>query len=173
MSVSVSDAAVSRVSGSRFQRFWTAQTVSQAGQRFGMVALPVVAIDTLHAGAAEVGYLTAALTVCYLLIGLPAGAWVDRWSKRTTMIRAAVVRAVVLAGVPALWAFDQLSLGWLYAVAVIVGVASVFFDVAYQSYVPFIVPDEDIERANARLESSAQISAAAWAYSRRASSSRR
>ncbi|MGW0364789.1 MFS transporter [Streptomyces sp. NPDC002990] len=148
------------MSTSRFMRFWTAQTVSQVGQRFGMVALPVVAIETLHAGAAEVGYLTAALTVCYLLIGLPAGAWVDRWSKRTTMIRAAVVRAVVLAGVPVLWAFDQLSLVWLYAVAVIVGVASVFFDVAYQSYVPFIVSDKDIERANARLESSAQISAA-------------
>ncbi|MEV7561004.1 MFS transporter [Streptomyces sp. NPDC089795] len=160
MTVSVSDAVVSDVGAGRFTRFWTAQTVSQVGQRFGMVALPVVAIETLHAGAAEVGYLTAALTVCYLLIGLPAGAWVDRWSKRTTMIGAAVVRAVVLAGVPLLWALDRLSLAWLYAIAVVVGVASVFFDVAYQSYVPFIVSDKDIERANARLESSAQISAA-------------
>ncbi|MFE0774900.1 MFS transporter [Streptomyces sp. NPDC058861] len=160
MSVSVSDAAEAEVNTGGFLRFWTAQTVSQVGQRFGLVALPVVAIETLHAGATEVGYLTAALTVCYLLIGLPAGAWVDRWSKRTTMIRAAVVRAVVLAGVPLLWAFDRLSLVWLYAVAVVVGVASVFFDVAYQSYVPFIVSDKDIERANARLESSAQISAA-------------
>ncbi|MEV7544000.1 MFS transporter [Streptomyces sp. NPDC089915] len=156
----MSDATAADVGGGGFLRFWTAQTASQVGQRFGLVALPVVAIDTLHAGPAQVGYLTAALTVCYLLIGLPAGVWVDRWSKRTTMIRAAVVRAVVLAGVPVLWAFDRLSLGWLYAIAVIVGVASVFFDVAYQSYVPFIVPDEDIERANARLESSAQISAA-------------
>ncbi|MFD8145260.1 MFS transporter [Streptomyces sp. NPDC059708] len=160
MSASVSDATAAEVGGGGFPRFWTAQTASQVGQRFGLVALPVVAIDTLHAGTAQVGYLTAALTVCYLLIGLPAGAWVDRWSKRTTMIRAAAVRAVVLAGVPVLWAFDRLSLGWLYAIAVIVGVASVFFDVAYQSYVPFIVPDQDIERANARLESSAQISAA-------------
>ncbi|MGW6534221.1 MFS transporter [Streptomyces sp. NPDC055051] len=151
---------MSEGSGSGFPRFWTAQTVSQLGQRFGMVALPVVAIDSLHAGAAEVGYLTAALTVCYLLVGLPAGAWVDRRPKRATMIGAAVVRAVVLACVPVLWAVDRLSLGWLYAVAVVVGVASVFFDVAYQSYVPFIVPDKDIERANARLESSAQISAA-------------
>ncbi|MFI8422033.1 MFS transporter [Streptomyces sp. NPDC085479] len=144
----------------RFSRFWTAQTASQLGQRFGLVALPVVAIETLGAGATEVGYLTAALTACYLLIGLPAGAWVDRRRKRTTMIAAAVVRAAVLAVVPVLWAFDRLSLGWLYAVALVVGVASVFFDVAYQSYVPFIVPDEDIERANARLESSAQIAAA-------------
>ncbi|MGW4051075.1 MFS transporter [Streptomyces sp. NPDC004779] len=151
---------MSEASGGRFLRFWTAQTASQLGQRFGMVALPVVAIETLDAGAAQVGYLTAALTACYLLVGLPAGAWVDRRPKRATMIRAAVVRAVVLAGIPVLWAFDRLSLGWLYAVAVVVGVASVFFDVAYQSYVPFIVPDRDIERANARLESSAQISAA-------------
>lgn len=151
--------AVSDVRSSRFLRFWTAQTASQLGQRFGLVALPVVAIETLDAGSVEVGYLTASLTVCYLLIGLPAGAWVDRWLKRLTMVRAAVVRAVVLATIPVLWAFDHLSLAWLYGIAIVVGVASVFFDVAYQSYVPFIVSDDAIESANARLESSAQVSA--------------
>ncbi|MFI6015592.1 MFS transporter [Streptomyces sp. NPDC051243] len=160
MSTSTSGTPVSEVRSGRFIRFWTAQSVSQFGQRFGLVALPVVAIETLHAGTEEVGYLTASLTVCYLLIGLPAGAWVDRWLKRPTMIRAAVVRAVVLATIPLLWASDQLSLAWLYVAAIVVGVASVFFDVAYQSYVPFIVSDKALESANARLESSAQVSAA-------------
>lgn len=76
------------------------------------------------------------------------------------MIRSAVVRAVVLALIPVLWLSDHLTLTWLYAVGIVVGVASVFFDVAYQSYVPFIVSDDAIEPANARLEASAQISAA-------------
>ncbi|MFJ3235688.1 MFS transporter [Streptomyces sp. NPDC086787] len=159
MSTSVSDTAMSEVRTSRFLRFWAAQSFSQIGQRFGLLALPVVAIETLHAGPEEVGYLTASLTACYLLIGLPAGAWVDRWLKRPTMIKAAVVRAVALASIPALWALDHLSLVWLYAVAIIVGIASLFFDVAYQSYVPHIVSEEAIESANARLESSAQVSA--------------
>ncbi|MGW4896463.1 MFS transporter [Kitasatospora sp. NPDC004240] len=148
------------VRGGRFLRFWAAQSASQLGQRFGLLALPVVAIETLGAGTEEVGHLTAALTACYLLVGLPAGAWVDRRPKRVVMIRSAVMRALVLATVPALWAADRLSLGWLYGVAVVVGVASVFFDVAYQSYVPFIVPDEAVEPANARLEASAQVAAA-------------
>ncbi|MET7717251.1 MFS transporter [Streptomyces sp. NPDC005407] len=156
----MADTQLCDVRSGRFLRFWTAQSVSQLGQRFGLVALPVVAIETLHAGTEEVGYLTASLTACYLLIGLPAGAWVDRWLKRSTMIKAAVVRAVVLATIPALWASDHLSLAWLYVVAIVVGVASVFFDVAYQSYVPFMVSEEAIESANARLESSAQVSAA-------------
>ncbi|MFD5388214.1 MFS transporter [Streptomyces sp. NPDC127074] len=160
MSTSASGTPTAGVNSRRFLRFWAAQSTSQLGQRFGLVALPVVAIETLHAGTSEVGYLTAALTVCYLLVGLPAGAWVDRRPKRAMMIRSAVVRALVLATIPALWAADRLSLGWLYGAAIVVGIASVFFDVAYQSYVPFIVPDEAIEPANARLEASAQVSAA-------------
>ncbi|MEV6726329.1 MFS transporter [Streptomyces xanthochromogenes] len=148
------------VNDGRFLRFWAAQSASQLGQRFGLVALPVIAIETLHAGTSQVGYLTASLTVCYLLVGLPAGAWVDRRPKQTMMVRSAVVRALALAVIPALWAADRLSLGWLYVVAIVVGIASVFFDVAYQSYVPFIVSDEAIEPANARLEASAQVSAA-------------
>lgn len=149
------------VRSSRFLRFWTAQSLSQIGQRFGLLAVPVVAVQTLGAGSTEVGYLSASLTSCYLLVGLPAGAWVDRWTKRTTMMWSAVVRAAALATIPALWALGQLRLEWMYAIGIVVGVASVFFDVAYQSYVPFILHENAIEPANARLEASAQVSAAA------------
>jgi hypothetical protein len=142
-----------------FLRFWTAQSLSQIGQRFGLLALPVVAIDTLNAGSAEVGYLTASLTACYLLVGLPAGAWVDRWPKKSTMMRSALVRAAALLSIAALWAVGYLTLEWMYPACLIIGIASVFFDVAYQSYLPFIVSEETIETANARLETSAQASA--------------
>ncbi|MFI6385849.1 MFS transporter [Nonomuraea sp. NPDC050540] len=155
----MTNAAAETTSGA-FPRFWAAQSLSQLGQRFGLLALPVAAIDILHAGSTEVGYLTAALTVCYLLVGLPAGAWVDRWPKKTTMMSSALVRALALAFLAGLWAGGHLTLTWMYGAAVVIGIASVFFDVAYQSYLPFIVSDAAIEPANARLEASAQISAA-------------
>lgn len=144
----------------QFRRFWTAQTLSQIGERFGLVGIPVVAVLTLNADSRQVGLLSACLTVCYLVVGLPAGAWVDRWSKRTTMMRAAVVRAVILAVIPLAWALDVLRLEFLYSIGIVVGIASVFFDVAYQSLVPFVVNEEALESANSRLEASAQISAA-------------
>jgi MFS transporter len=45
----------------------------------------------------------------------------------------------------------------LYLVAVVIGVASVFFDVAYQSYIPILVPDGEVGLANSRLETTAQL----------------
>lgn len=142
-----------------FTWFWSAQTISQVGQRFGMMAMPVIAINLLAATPSQVGYLTASLTLCYLLIGLPAGAWVDRWNKRRTMIVSAGARAVVFSMIPVLWLAGALELWWLYLVGILVGVASVFFDVAYQSMVPILVEREDIETANSRLEASAQVAA--------------
>ncbi|MEW2416691.1 MFS transporter [Streptomyces sp. NPDC046866] len=151
--------AVFPVSSANFRRFWAGQTLSQFGTRVGALALCVTAVDHLDADSTQVGVLTAASTVCYLLIGLPAGAWVDRMHKRRTMMGAAALRALAVLAVPLLWAADALRIEALYAVALVVGVVTVFFDVAYQSYVPVLVPDEDIAAANSRLEASAQVSA--------------
>ncbi|MFD9336336.1 MFS transporter [Streptomyces sp. NPDC060028] len=141
-----------------FTRFWLGQTLSQFGTRTGALGLSVTAVGLLHAGSREVGVLTAASTVCYLLIGLPAGAWVDRMPKRRTLMWAALVRASAVLTVPALWLAGGLRMEALYAVAAVVGLAAVFFDVACQSYVPVLVADEDIGPANARLEATAQLS---------------
>lgn len=145
--------------GTSFGRLWGALALSQIGERFGLLGLPVVAITTLHASAREVGILTACLTACYLLVGLPAGAWVERWPKTSTLRWAALVRVVALAAVPALSLADRLELTHLYAVALVTSTASVFFNVASQSVVPLLVPDEGIEAANGHLESTAQLSA--------------
>ncbi|MEU8508753.1 MFS transporter [Streptomyces brevispora] len=146
------------VASTNFRRFWFGQTLSQFGTRVGTLALSVTAVDLLHADSQEVGLLGAASTVCYLLIGLPAGAWVDRMFKRRTMMWAALARALAVLVLPVLWFTGDLGMGALYAVALVVGVVTVFFDVGYQSYVPVLVPEEDIAPANARLESTAQVS---------------
>ncbi|MGX1853060.1 MFS transporter [Streptomyces sp. NPDC055299] len=146
------------VTSTNFRRFWFGQTLSQFGTRIGTLGLSVTAVELLHADTQQVGILGAASTVCYLLIGLPAGAWVDRMLKRQTMMWAALIRCLAVLTIPGLWLTGDLRMEVLYAVAVVVGVVTVFFDVAYQSYVPVLVPEEEIAAANGRLEATAQVS---------------
>ncbi|WP_432161037.1 MFS transporter [Streptomyces sp. NRRL F-5630] len=146
------------VASTNFRRFWFGQTLSQFGTRIGTLGLSVTAVELLDATTQQVGVLAAAATVCYLIIGLPAGAWVDRMLKRKTMMWAALIRCLTILLVPVLWLTGDLQIEVLYVVAVVVGLVTVFFDVAYQSYVPVLVPEDDIAPANARLEATAQVS---------------
>ena len=135
-----------------FVRLWAGQTISQVGSQITLLALPLVAIRTLRANAFELGVLAAAETIPFLLIGLPAGVWVDRWRRRPVLVVADVGRAVVLVSVPVAFVLDALTMAQLYAVAVLTGVFTVFFDVAYQSYLPALVRRDELVEGNSRLE---------------------
>lgn len=115
------------------------------------LAMPLIAILALGAGAGEVGLLATLSTVAFLLIGLPAGAWVDRLRQREVLIVADVVRGLLLASVPVAWWLDVLTLGQLYAVTLLNGAATVFFDVASQSVLPQIVGRDGLVPANAAM----------------------
>ncbi len=140
-----------------FMTLWSGQALSQFGAQIGELALSVLAVLVLHASAFEVGLLTAANLAAFLIIGLPAGAWIDRMRKRHVMIWADAVRAVALAVLPALWALDLLQMWHLYAVALVVGVATVFFDVSNQSIIPSLVPPRQIAEANGKLASTQEL----------------
>ncbi len=140
-----------------FITFWSGQAVSQLGAQLGQLAFPVLAVTLLGASEFEVGALNAAGLAAFLLIGLPAGAWVDRWLKRRTMIVADLVRTAAMATVPMLWWAGTLQIWHLYAVAAVVGAATVFFDVSYQSYVPVLVDAAKVPQANSKLEATSQI----------------
>jgi MFS family permease len=148
----------SLIRNGNFLRLWSGQTLSALGAQLGQVAIPVLAVLLLQASTFEVGALNAASTIAFLILGLPAGAWVDRWRKRRVMILADVVRAAAMFSVPLLWWWNVLQIWQLYLVAAVVGAATVFFDVAYQSYLPVLLPGPQIAPANARLEATAQIS---------------
>ncbi|WP_328953127.1 MFS transporter [Kitasatospora purpeofusca] len=137
-----------------FRRFWAADTVSQAGAAVTLVALPLVAVGTLDATPFEAGLLVAFEYLAFLLIGLPAGAWVDQVRQRPVMIAADVVRAVLLCSVPVASWLGALTLPQLYAVAFGMSVCTAFFDVAHGSYLPHLVPDEQLVAANVRIEAS-------------------
>lgn len=145
------------VTSANFKIFWTGQALSQLGMQFGLLAMPVLAVTLLHATEEQIGYLNAANTAAFLLVGLPAGAWIDRWLKRRTMIIADAVRAAASASIPILWFTGHLQMWQLYIVAALIGIATVFFDVAYQSFIPFVVHRPDIPAANSRLEATSQI----------------
>ncbi len=140
-----------------FLWLWGGQTVSQFGTQFSALALPVLAVSVLGATEFQVGMLNAAETAAFLVVGLPAGAWIDRMIKRKVMIAADVSRAIALAVIPALWFSGVLKIWHLIFVGAFVGVATVFFDVSYQSYLPVLLPGEQITSANSRLETSAQV----------------
>ncbi|WP_353809280.1 MFS transporter [Agromyces sp. SYSU T00194] len=140
-----------------FLRLWAGQTVSQFGAQLAHVAIPVLAIVLLGASEFEVGLLSAADTAAFLVVGLPAGAWIDRMRKRRVMIVADLVRALALAAIPALWALDALEMWHVYLVGLVIGTATVFFDVSYQSVIPVLVRRPRIGEANAKLEASAQV----------------
>lgn len=140
-----------------FLRFWSGQAASQYGAQITKLALPVLAVLMLRADEAQVGYLNASGLAAFLLVGLPAGAWIDRMRKRRVMILADGVRAIALATIPLLYATGLLELWHLYLIALIQGTASVFFDVSYQSIVPALVHGEQIAEANGKLESTQQI----------------
>ncbi|GGV88145.1 MFS transporter [Streptomyces gelaticus] len=134
-----------------FGRLFAATALGQLGDRIIFLALPLAAIAALHADEFQVGLLTAMTAAGSLLVGLPAGAWVDRMRKRSVMISADLVRALVLLTIPVAWWAGLLSIWCLYAVALVHGVLTVFFDVAYVSYLPHLVGRGNLVEGNSKL----------------------
>src|SRR5579863_6313748 len=136
-----------------FLLLWSGQTVSEMGSAVTQLALPLTAVIVLRASTFQVGALTAAETLPFALIALPAGAIVDRRAKRWLMIWCDAARMVIIGSVPLAAAFGVLTLGQLYAVAVTAGVGTVFFDVSYQSYLPGLIPKDALADGNGKLGS--------------------
>ncbi len=143
-----------------FLKLWAGQSVSQFGSQITVLALPLTAALTLHASTANMGFLAAASTAPFLLFGLFAGVWVDRLRRRPILMIADVTRFVLLLLLPLLALLDALALVDLYVIAFLVGILTVFFEVAYQSFLPAIVGRAHLVDGNSKLEttrSAAQI----------------
>jgi len=137
-----------------FLKLWSAETISQFGSQVSGLALPLAAILVLDASAFEVAALGVAEFAPFILFTLPAGVWVDRLPRRPILIGGDFGRAVLLATIPAAYVADVLTLGQLYVVGFLVGICTVFFDVAYQSYLPSLVERQQIIEGNSKLEMS-------------------
>src|SRR6185295_536751 len=109
------------------------------------------AVLVLHAGTEAMGFLAAIGGVSALVFGLIAGVWVDRVRRRPVMIAADLGRAIVLASIPIAAVAGRLTMAQLLAVVAVAGVLTVFFDVAYQSYLPSLVARDEIVEGNSKL----------------------
>jgi MFS family permease len=140
-----------------FNLLWTATTLSQLAVRVGGIATSLLAVTTLAATPLQMGLLTSAQMLGMLLVGLPAGVIVDRTARRRLMAHMDFLRAALTASVPLAWWFGVLSWPYLLAVALAVSLASVFFDVAQQAYLPSVVARAQLMRANTRLQGTSSV----------------
>jgi len=134
-----------------FLLLWGGQTVSDVGSAVSTLALPLLAVEVLHASTFEVSLINVLTSVAFLLIALPAGVLVDRVRKHGLMMWSDLARVLLLGSVPLAAAFGHVTLWQLYVVAVGAGTLSVFFDVSYQSYVPVLLDGEQLVDANGKL----------------------
>ena len=143
-----------------FLKLWSAETISQFGTQVSQLALPLVAILILDASTFEIAALTTVEFLPFILFTLPAGVWVDRLPRRPILIAADFGRAALLVSIPIAYVADVLTLGQLFVVGFLVGICTVFFDIAYQSYLPSLVSRDLIIEGNSKLEisrSTAQV----------------
>ena len=136
----------------RFLRLWAAETISHFGSSITAIALPFVAITLLNAGPLEVAILNLADFLPFLLIGLLAGALVDRLPRRAVLIGGDLGRAALILTIPIAYLAGLLTLTQLIIVGFSVGVLTVFFDVAYQAYLPSLIGRKDLVEGNSKLE---------------------
>ena len=133
-------------------KLWTGQTISQFGDEITGLAIPLLATFTLHAGALEFGILGVVRFLPWILFTLPAGVWVDRMRRRPILIGADLARAALLTSIPLAFVGGWLTLIQVYVVAFLAGTFEVFFDVAYQSYLPNLVERDELVEGNSKLE---------------------
>jgi MFS family permease len=135
-----------------FRRFWSGEAVSELGSEVTALALPLAAVTLVHATAFELGLLRAAWTGPQLLLGLVAGQIVDRVRRRRLMIGADLGRALALAAIPLAALLVGLDVWLLVAVAFVVGAFDTLFAIAYQAFLPSVVPDEQLTEGNGKLQ---------------------
>lgn len=138
-----------------FRYMWAGESASLLGSQILQLALPLTAITVLNASAGQIGLLGAATYGPFLLFGLPAGMLIDRFRRRSILIFSNLGQMAAIGCIPLLAALGQLTLPRLMMAAFAAGFMRVFFMIAYRSYLPAIVPPEQLTGANARLTVSA------------------
>jgi MFS family permease len=133
-------------------KLWTGQTISEFGSQISALAIPILAARSLHATPFEFAALGVLGFLPFILFALPAGVWVDRLRRRYILIAGDAARAVLLALIPILWALDLLQMWHLLVLQFVIGIFTVFFDVAYQSYLPALIEREHLVDGNSKLQ---------------------
>jgi predicted MFS family arabinose efflux permease len=131
--------------------------VSELGTVVTRTAVPLVALLVLGAGPWELAVLVIVTSMGVLLVGLFAGAWVDRLRRRPLLIWDDFIRAALLLSIPAAYALGALRIEQLYVVMFLESCLGALFDAAYPAYVPTLIGRDRLVEGNSRLATSSSI----------------
>ncbi|HEY8824664.1 MAG TPA: MFS transporter [Candidatus Limnocylindria bacterium] len=140
-----------------FRKLWVGQTVSELGTVVTRTAMPLVALLVLGAGPWELAVLVIVSSLGVLLVGLFAGAWVDRLLRRPLLIWDDFIRAGLLVSIPVAYALGALRIEQLYVVMFLESCLGALFDAAYPAYVPTLIGRDRLVEGNSRLATSSSI----------------
>lgn len=140
-----------------FLKLWVGQTISELGTVVTRTAVPLVALLVLGAGPLELAYLVISASLAVLVVGLVAGAWVDRLRRRPLLIWSDVIRAALLFSIPIAYATGSLGMAQLYVVMFVEAALGALFDAAYPAYVPSLIGLERVVEGNSKLATSSSI----------------
>ncbi len=135
-----------------FLKLWAGQAASLLGSQVTLLALPLAAALALDATAIEMGILTAAGSLPPLVAAAAAGVWADRARRRPILVGADLGRALLLGSVPVAALTTELSIEYLWMVALLAGLLTTCFDVVHPSLLPTLVRREQLVDANSKLE---------------------
>lgn len=134
-----------------FRRLWLANFAGDMGNQVTTFALSITAVVFLNPSAFEVGLIAALSRSAYLFFGIPAGVWIDQWSRKWVLVGFASLQTIVVASVPVAFAFHNLTVIQLIIMAPLLSISSLFFDVAHTAVLPTLVGRDRVSEANARL----------------------
>ena len=126
--------------------------LAQFSEQMALAALPIVAVVTLHASAAESASLQAINTLPFLLLSIPAGLLADRCRKKPLMLVTELIRAIALFVLCFLFFSGGLSLNILGVFGFFIATGTVVYSVAAPALVTTLVGRNDLINANRRME---------------------
>jgi MFS family permease len=126
-----------------FSLLWVGQLVSFFGDRIHQVAVAILV--TQYGSALDLGLTFAATAVPNVFLGPLAGALVDRWDRRRTMIACDLVRGGLVLLVPFV---VEISISLVYLIAFLVATVGLLFRPAKNVIIPAIVEEEHLVTAN-------------------------
>lgn len=134
-----------------FRRYWFSSVINLFGGHIGGLALPMCALVLLQATPAQMGMLTAISAMPFLIVGLPAGVWLDRRTKLPVILGCELVFGLSLASIPLAYWLGVLSMPWMYIVNFVYGVALVASGGAQQVFLTFLVGRDKLVDVQAKL----------------------
>ena len=146
-----------RLANPEFVKLWIGQSISLVGDQVTLLALPLTAVTLLSASPSQMGLLAAARAAPWLIVSLPAGAWVDRLPRKRIIVMANVGMAVLLASIPFAATLGLLRIEHLYIVGALLGTLSIFSSTAVQAFAPSLIGRSELVAANTRMQISSSL----------------